>query len=163
MIGRYAFCRVQIESLHPVPLMRLGVIPYWFNLSKGVGCLLLYLKGAAKLNRLWLRSLQVDVSAAWSIFNNLLPGRAGWGPTSRPDTQKWDKIAELFRAVGNPVRTVFPGADGKPVHIVVSIDGKLIWEGTELWLHLPTSHHYIPTTGWLPIYSDKNRKRQHSV
>lgn len=79
MIGRYAFCQVQMESLPPVP-------------------------------------------STWS-------GRLGL--TFRPDAQKWDKIAELFLAVCNPVRTVFPGADGKPAHIVLSIGGKLIWEGTE--------------------------------
>lgn len=37
----------------------------------------------------------------------------------------------LFVAVGNPVRTVFMGADGKTEHITLSVAGKLIWEDPE--------------------------------
>lgn len=33
--------------------------------------------------------------------------------------------------MGNPVRTVFLGVDGKPEHITHSVAGNVIWEGTE--------------------------------
>lgn len=51
--------------------------------------------------------------------------------TPRLDTPKWNELAMLFRAVGKPVRTVFPGVDGNPEHIILSVGGNVFWEGTE--------------------------------
>lgn len=46
----------------------------WLTLSNGVDLLLLlYLKNEIALARLWFSSLQVGISAAWSIFNRTWP------------------------------------------------------------------------------------------
>lgn len=37
----------------------------------------------------------------------------------------------MFRQVGNPVRTISPGADGKPEDITLSVGGSLVWQGNE--------------------------------
>lgn len=61
------------------------------------------------------------VPPTWSHRLNLTPRR---------DIQKWNELAMLFRAVGKPVRTVFPGENGNPKHIILSVGGDFIWEGT---------------------------------